>query len=44
MPSNEAAEMRLEMAEQIWKARLQACPSQPAADDPLKILIAKMEQ
>jgi tetratricopeptide (TPR) repeat protein len=44
MPSNEAAESRLEMAEQIWKARLQACPTQPSADDPLRILIAKMEQ
>jgi tetratricopeptide (TPR) repeat protein len=44
MPSNEAAETRLEMAEQIWKARLQACPTQPSADDPLRILIAKMEQ
>jgi tetratricopeptide (TPR) repeat protein len=44
MPSNEAAETRLEMAEQIWKERLQACPNQPSADDPLRILIAKMEQ
>jgi tetratricopeptide (TPR) repeat protein len=44
MPSNEAAETRLEMAEQIWKARLQTCSTQPSADDPLRILIAKMER
>jgi tetratricopeptide (TPR) repeat protein len=44
MPSNEAAESRLEMAQQIWKARLQTCSAQPAADDPLRILVAKMEQ
>jgi Tfp pilus assembly protein PilF len=43
-PSNEAAETRLELAGQIWKARLQACAAQPAADDPLAILIRKIEQ
>jgi hypothetical protein len=44
IPSNEAAEIRLEMAEQLWNARLQMCSTQPPADDPLRILIAKMEQ
>jgi Tfp pilus assembly protein PilF len=44
MPSNEAAETRLDIAEQIWKARLQACPTQPSTDDPLRILITKMAQ
>jgi tetratricopeptide (TPR) repeat protein len=43
-PSNEAAESRLELAVQIWKARLKACPAKPAEDDPLRIVIAKMEQ
>jgi tetratricopeptide (TPR) repeat protein len=44
MPSNEAAESRLELAVQIWKARLQVCTAKPAEDDPLRIIIAKMEQ
>jgi tetratricopeptide (TPR) repeat protein len=44
MPSNEAAESRLELAGEIWKARLHACAAQPPDDDLLRILITKMEQ
>jgi tetratricopeptide (TPR) repeat protein len=44
MPSNEAAEARLELAGQIWKARLQACPTEPSEEDPLTIIIRKVEQ
>jgi cytochrome c-type biogenesis protein CcmH/NrfG len=43
-PSNEAAEARLELAAQIWKARLQACPAPPPEDDPLPIIVKKIEQ
>jgi tetratricopeptide (TPR) repeat protein len=44
MPSNEAAETRLELAVQLWKARPRACQTKPADEDPLAIIIAKMEQ
>lgn len=43
-PSNEAAESRLELAAEIWKARLQACSTKPAAEDPMTLLIAKISQ
>jgi cytochrome c-type biogenesis protein CcmH/NrfG len=44
MPSNEAAESRLEMAEQLWKVRLRVCAEQPGAEDAMRILMNKMEQ
>jgi hypothetical protein len=44
MPSNEAAETRLELAVQLWNARPRACQTKPADEDPLAIIIAKMEQ
>jgi tetratricopeptide (TPR) repeat protein len=44
MPSNEAAETRLELAGEIWKARLQACKTRPGDDDPLALLISKISQ
>jgi tetratricopeptide (TPR) repeat protein len=43
-PSNEAAEARLEVAVQLWKERLQACGNAPSPDDPLPIVIRKVEQ
>ena len=43
-PSNEAAEARLEVAVQLWKERLQACANAPSPDDPLPIVIRKVEQ
>ena len=43
-PSNEAAEARLELSVQIWKQRSRACHSQPLTDDPLPIVISKIEQ
>jgi thioredoxin-like negative regulator of GroEL len=43
-PSNESAESRLEMATEIWKARLKLCTAQPGTDDPLRLLFAKMQQ
>jgi tetratricopeptide (TPR) repeat protein len=43
-PSNEAAEARLELAGQLWKARLQTCNSELSEDDPLAIIIRKIEQ
>jgi hypothetical protein len=44
IPSNEAAETRLALAGQIWKARLQACTDAPSPDDLLPIIIRKIEQ
>jgi tetratricopeptide (TPR) repeat protein len=40
MPSNEAAEARLALAEQIWKERDPSCAIAP--DDPLSIIIRKI--
>ena len=41
--SNEIAEARLDQAETLWQQRLKACKQPPAADDPLPLLMRKLQ-